>query len=646
MNMDDSELIRQFDSCQKSSVKGDTEALLDLGRYYCLGTVIDDPKAAFECFSKAAEAGNPEAVFELGMCYFLGIGTERDRAKGYNLILSSSENGNHDATSFLGSAYINGDGVKQNLEKGVELLTRASEMGNVFAMEELGFLYGTGKGVQQDEDMCEALIDSAISLDGTLAKFYRARHLLESEESTEEDKARGRELLISASDDEYPLATLYYMMLCSQQDDVDEMTERGRKILKQSDDGNCLLEAGQLMLLTMGTNGATEDVIRILEKAAESGANEAFMALGDIYADRNSEFFDRSRSFACYMKAAENGVVSAFFRVGRAFERGIGVPMDKYSAESWFARGVTEKDPDCQLSMAIFKAFGYTGPVNPKAALSLAKKAFGNGLDYAAYQLGSWYERWDEVKSFPDALYWYMEGAARNEPGCLNALANHYRSGTYVREDHGKAFELFRRLSECGEMSEVGFANMGESYEKGLGVKKDVRKARECYLEAVKRRNAFAMYRLHEMSANSGYADESLFWLMSSAKAGSAKAMAELAARYETGDGVQRSRMQAIKWYHEASDKGDKDAKENMAQLLLAEEFEEEPTNYQKAVSTAADGFVPAFNYLALVRIYGQDGMRRNLKQGKRWLEIGAYFGAPECKENIERMKKGEELIA
>ena len=309
MNMDDSELIRQFDSCQKSSVKGDTEALLDLGRYYCLGTVIDDPKAAFECFSKAAEAGNPEAVFELGMCYFLGIGTERDRAKGYNLILSSSENGNHDATSFLGSAYINGDGVKQNLEKGVELLTRASEMGNVFAMEELGFLYGTGKGVQQDEDMCEALIDSAISLDGTLAKFYRARHLLESEESTEEDKARGRELLISASDDEYPLATLYYMMLCSQQDDVDEITERGRKILKQSDDGNCLLEAGQLMLLTMGTNGATEDVIRILEKAAESGANEAFMALGDIYADRNSEFFDRSRSFACYMKAAENGVV-------------------------------------------------------------------------------------------------------------------------------------------------------------------------------------------------------------------------------------------------------------------------------------------------------------------------------------------------
>ena len=83
-----------------------------------------------------------------------------------------------------------------------------------------------------------------------------------------------------------------------------------------------------------------------------------------------------------------------------------------------------------------------------------------------------------------------------------------------------------------------------------------------------------------------------------------------------------------------------------MAQLLLAEEFEEEPTNYQKAVSTATDGFVPAFNYLALVRIYGQNGMRRNLKQGKRWLEIGAYFGAPECKENIERMKKGEELIA
>ena len=58
MNMDDSELIRHFDSCQKSSVKGDTDALLDLGRYYSNGTVIEeDPKAAFECFSKAAETG-------------------------------------------------------------------------------------------------------------------------------------------------------------------------------------------------------------------------------------------------------------------------------------------------------------------------------------------------------------------------------------------------------------------------------------------------------------------------------------------------------------------------------------------------------------------------------------------------------------
>ena len=648
MNMDDSELIRHFDSCQKSSVKGDTDALLDLGRYYSNGTVIEeDPKAAFECFSKAAETGNPEAEFELGMCYFLGVGTEMDRAKGYNLILASSEKGNHDATSFLGSAYVNGDGVKQNLEKGVELLTRASYMGNVFAMEELGILYRIGKGVQQDEEMSDALMESAFALDGSIAKFLRGKELIESDGSSPEDVAKGRELVMSASDDWFAPATLYCLMLCSKEGDVDGVSERGRILLEQCDDGNLLLDAGRMMILSPGTDGVTEETIRILEKAAENGNSEAFMDLGDIYANRKNEsFFDRTRSFECFMKAAENGVVKAFFRVGRAYERGIGVPMDKFAAEAWFARGVTERDPDCQLSMAIFRAYGVTGPVNPKSALKLAKKAFNNGLDYAAYQLGSWYERWNEVKSFPDALYWYMEGAARNEPGCLNALANHYRSGTYVREDHGKAFELFRRLSECSEMSEVGFANMGESYEKGLGVKKDVRKARECYIEAVKGRNAFAMYRLHEMSANSGYADESLFWLMSSAKAGSAKAMAELAARYETGDGVQRSRMQAIKWYHEASDKGDKDAKENMAQLLLAEEFEEEPTNYQKAVSTAADGFVPAFNYLALVRIYGQDGMRRNLKQGKRWLEIGAYFGAPECKENIERMKKGEELIA
>ena len=130
--------------------------------------------------------------------------------------------------------------------------------------------------------MSEALMDSALVLDGSIAKFLRGKELIESEESSPEDVAKGRELVTSASDDGFPPATLYCMMLCSKEGDPDGVSERGRMLMEQSDEGNYLLDAGRMMVLSPGTGGVTEEAIKILEKAAENGNSEAYMDLGEI----------------------------------------------------------------------------------------------------------------------------------------------------------------------------------------------------------------------------------------------------------------------------------------------------------------------------------------------------------------------------
>ncbi len=621
------EVIDYFNRCQISSGKGDMEAMLELGKIYGSGVVLEEnDKAAFECFSKAAETGDPDAEFELGLCYYLGIGTEKDLAKGYRLILNSSENGNLDAMSFLGAAYVHGNGVKMNFDKGIELLTRASEMGNVRAMEILAALYYMGVGVEEDSEMHNALVRSAASLGGTESKFILGYAMMH-DMNGESDPKKGEKLLREASDEGSPIATKEYMAICMDRNDNNEALKRADMLLEQVSGPDLLYEAG-LILLRDRSHMNVETALRLFEAAKDDNVL-AYMQMGRIYSDVDSPLYNNTKAFDCYYKAAEMGEVRAFGLVGSGFEKGMGVTRDPFAAEAWYTRGVNENNGDCQLRLAIMRGKGVLYRPDHHSALKLAKKAFFNGINYAAFKLSEWYETWEDCRSISDSIYWLMEGAKKHEPYCMKALADHYRSGTYIKEDPEKAFDLYKELSECPQLSDVGLAEIGRFYEEGTYVKKNPRKARFYYLEAAKRRNAFAIYRLHESAKRSNLKDEMIFWLMASARAGSVSAMMDLAYRYETGDCVPKSKSEAIRWYHEASERGNREAKENMAQLLLMEDFEETPTAAFSFIFNAARDMDGNWMMkLGKARRDGTDGFRVNLKQSRRWMELGQLFGA------------------
>jgi TPR repeat protein len=230
-----------------------------------------------------------------------------------------------------------------------------------------------------------------------------------------------------------------------------------------------------------------------------------------------------------------------------------------------------------------------------------------------------------------------MQGCDKDDPGCMIEMAKHLESGTYVKEDPARAMGLYRKLSETDDAKAIGFANLGRFHEEGITVKRDIRKARMYYREAAKDRNAFAMYRLYELTKKSGTKDEMVFWLISAAEEGSVPAMVDLAARYENGDGVPRSRRQAIEWYHRASDKGNKDSRDNIAQLLLMEDFEDEPTMYEAAIEKAAVNDRETLMLLARFRFLGE-GVRKSERIAKRWYELAALYGVFGAENGMELM--------
>lgn len=643
MSDDNSEIYDCFERYQKSSSKGDVEALLNLGRMYGSGTVVkEDQDTAFEYFSKAAESGDPEAEFELGLCYRYGVGVKEDKTKGFNLIFDASEKGNFDAMGCLGRILLMGDGVEVNEEKGIELLTRAAEMGSVSAMESLALEYQFGVHVERDYDMYLALTESAASFDSAYGKFMLALYYLEECPPDEETVKKGMDLLISASDDGIFPATLKYIDICQKNGNDLEAAERAAMILEQADDEGPLTAAGKVIVGINGRDGYTDDAIELFKKAIDNGSLEACVELGLIYGEKRSPHFDNSKAFECFMKAAEKGYIPAFKYVGACYKLGRGVGKDLAKAETWYFRGDTENDSDCQLELANIIGHGGSRRSSHPLALIMAKKAFENGNEFAACVLGLWYEEWEDVRSIPDSVYWYRKGAELGEPKAIRKMAEHYMSGTYVKENPGKAFELYTRLSESYEDRDIGFAELGRFYEEGIHVKKDVRKARSLYMEAVRYRNSFAAYRLYEMARESGNKDEMVFWLMSAAGSGSVTAMMDLAARFESGDDVPRSYGEALEWYHRAAETGNKYAKENMAQMLLMDEYEEEVTPYFKLLRSIGVEGKGDFSQLCIARRDGTMGVKRNKKQAVRWFNLSKFLFPVDYLRPVVDEKTGE----
>lgn len=620
------DVFEAFERYQKPSVECGSEDLVDLGRIYEIGAVLKEgTKAAFECYKHAAESEDPEAMLELGLCYYQGIGTDKDLSKGYALILRASEMGNIEATASLGSIYIRGNGVRKNVERGLELLTRASEMGSVYAKEELANIYYFGEGVEADHDLAISLLRSASENGGVMSTFL-INSLYAPMTDDSEEIGRRLEKIRECSDQGLILATMSLLNSAIQLQDPEEVEKRLNMVLEQTDEAGYLFDAALMYINYHGREGDTSVAIELLEKAAEQGKTEAYVHLGFLYDTPENTAHDTTKAFQCYSMAADRGDVSAIGLMGRAYEYGFGVPRDLYLAESWYSRGANENHPVCQFKLGILAEKGVSEPPNVNKGLHLLKKAFSNGYWESAYVLGKWYGRIETIKSMTDSVYWHMQGCEHDEPKCLIEMAKHYESGTFVKEDPAKALDLYRRLSECGENKDVGFANIGRFYEEGIVVKKDIRTARRYYREAAKDRNSFAMYRLYQLDKKAGHTDEAMFWLISSAERGSVSAMVELAARYENGEGVPRSRLQAIEWYHRASDKGHRDSKDNVASLLMMDDFEDEPTVYQNALRTAATKDRKALIQLGNLRVSG-NGVRKSMNMAKRWFELASLYG-------------------
>ena len=213
-----------------------------------------------------------------------------------------------------------------------------------------------------------------------------------------------------------------------------------------------------------------------------------------------------------------------------------------------------------------------------------------------------------------------------------------YYEGKKVEQDQQKAFELFVKAAELGNMQAL--YNAGLMYNNGQGVEKDDAKAAECYQKAADAGHLDAQNRLAYSYLN-GFGveqddDKAYFWYKKAADAGSALGMDNLGLLYDYGRGVEQDSEQAVSWYKKAAELGESDAMNNLGFSYengrgVEQDYEKAAEWYRKAAEV---GSYIAQSNLGTFYLYGM-GVEQDYDQAMEWYQKSAENDYPPAQTNL-----------
>lgn len=223
---------------------------------------------------------------------------------------------------------------------------------------------------------------------------------------------------------------------------------------------------------------AEEQTDTAAEEASDTAA-EAQMNEEELLheAERLYLAFEHEKAFALFEQLAEAGNGRAMYFLGEYYANGYYVAKNKFAAYQWRERGAEAGDVLARLNTAYWFPEGSEEreEIIEKSLTLLRLLAIMNDV-FAEYELADVLYHVEGERDEAQRLF--EIAAEKGHWGAMNQLGNMlHRHGEYQ-----KANEWYKKAGEVGY--DWGWYNLGNSYEKGEGVAKDVEKALACYERA------------------------------------------------------------------------------------------------------------------------------------------------------------------
>jgi TPR repeat protein len=404
---------------RKAAEQGDAEAQIGLGFSY-LNQEKNVPRnvpEALKWIRKAAEQGHPYAMYELGEMYLLGRDdVPKDVDKGVKWMRRAAEQGYTQAQYRLGSLYLNtimsrleGGSVPKDVIEGAKWLRKAAENGHTSAMFELGQMYEQGKGVPKDFKEAAKWYRGASEDRSTFsscggAAAFSLGLMYEDEDPVEAAKwfHKAAELITPHRPAEYKLGLMYEEGRGVPKDDSEaakrfRIAAEGGHMESQFKLGLMFYqgkgvpkdETQAVKWISMAAVAGLDEAIKWIRTAAEQGDAEAQFNLGRAYQRGEGVPKNFAEALKWYRKAADQGNAKAQNNLGAAYTNGTGVPKDHTEAVKWYRKAAEQGHVTSQRNLALSYNKGEGVPKDEIEALAWFNIAAATGDQNAATSRGA-----------------------------------------------------------------------------------------------------------------------------------------------------------------------------------------------------------------------------------------------------------------
>ena len=171
-------------------------------------------------------------------------------------------------------------------------------------------------------------------------------------------------------------------------------------------------------MLIAPMNTDNQKTVRLFLKAAEDGSVSAQYHCGTLYVNGQGVPQDYVLAAQWYRKAADQGHAGAQHNLGGLYNGGHGVLKDYVQAAQWYRKAADQGLADAQYHLGKLYVHGHGVPQDYVQAVLWNRKAADQGYADAQYHLGLLYDNgWGVTQDYVLALHWCTIAKAS---GCSN----------------------------------------------------------------------------------------------------------------------------------------------------------------------------------------------------------------------------------
>ncbi|KAI7866519.1 hypothetical protein BDF14DRAFT_1812218 [Spinellus fusiger] len=472
---------------KRATQKDNPRALLKLGLMYEIGQGVEQNNAiAISYYKSAANCNDARAQYILGLAYRMGIlGLQQNYVRAEKYLTSSAQAGYAPSQRVLGLMFAQGllplindnsPNRRRDLKTAILWFRRAAIQGDIRAIGLMGSCYENGQG-------------TPINYEVALEYYRKAARIV----GPFQDCAQLALALLLHRMSRHHDALNWFIRASASWRPEDVITDPIEQYMP--------VRTAKLMVARYQLHGWSNtprnvhvafDILYQLARQTPLDGHAHYW-LAACYEEGIPERCEKDlpKAFEHYLIAAATGDVDAEFQVALMLSNGQGVDRDQASAFEWYKKAGQKEHKTALYSLGIYYAKGVSGITKDIALARVCfEKSARLGVVSAMTTLATLCKLASEGES-PEAkeqqhqtVYWYERAAQYGDPMAQRELAILFDAGIGVEQSYEKALALLQK--SAFQKDSQATLLLGNYYQNGYAVKKDLPHSIELYLEAAR----------------------------------------------------------------------------------------------------------------------------------------------------------------